>query len=109
MLEAVGLKPAIEMAIGAVRDGGVICRVGAPQFSEVPLGFPEFMRNITLTGGVAPARAYIEEFLPLRARRNDFTPARSSTAPSAWTTFRPATRRWPTAKRSKYSSALDKP
>ena len=23
-----------------------------------------FMRNITLTGGVAPARAYIEELLP---------------------------------------------
>ncbi|MBT2595989.1 zinc-dependent alcohol dehydrogenase family protein [Arthrobacter sp. ISL-72] len=65
VLEAVGLKPAIEMAIGVVRDGGVISRVGAPQFSDVPLGFAEFMRNITLTGGVAPARAYIEELLPL--------------------------------------------
>ena len=65
LLEAVGLRPAIEMAIGAVRDGGVISRVGAPQFSDVPLGFPEFMRNITLTGGDAPARAYIEELLPL--------------------------------------------
>ncbi len=65
VLEAVGLKPAIEMAIGVVRDGGVISRVGAPQFSEVPLGFAEFMRNITLTGGVAPARAYIDELLPL--------------------------------------------
>lgn len=65
VLEAVGLKPAIEMAIGVVRDGGVISRVGAPQFAEVPLGFSEFMRNITLTGGVAPARAYIEELLPL--------------------------------------------
>lgn len=65
VLEAVGLKPALEMAIGVVRDGGVISRVGAPQFPEVPLGFPEFMRNITLTGGVAPARAYIDELLPL--------------------------------------------
>ncbi|GAA1357819.1 zinc-dependent alcohol dehydrogenase family protein [Arthrobacter rhombi] len=65
VLEAVGLKPALEMAIGVVRDGGVISRVGAPQFSEVPIGFGEFMRNITLTGGVAPARAYIEELLPL--------------------------------------------
>lgn len=65
VLEAVGLKPAIEMAIGVVRDGGVISRVGAPQFADVPLGFAEFMRNITLTGGVAPARAYIEELLPL--------------------------------------------
>jgi threonine dehydrogenase-like Zn-dependent dehydrogenase len=65
VLEAVGLRSALETAIGVVRDGGVISRVGAPQFSEVPLGFPEFMRNITLTGGVAPALAYIDELLPL--------------------------------------------
>jgi threonine dehydrogenase-like Zn-dependent dehydrogenase len=65
VLEAVGLKSALETAIGVVRDGGTISRVGAPQFAEVPLGFPEFMRNITLTGGVAPARAYIDELLPL--------------------------------------------
>lgn len=25
-----------------------------------------FMRNLTVTGGVAPARAYIEEWLPAR-------------------------------------------
>lgn len=64
VLEAVGLEPALEMAIGVVRDGGTISRVGAPQFAKVPLGFGEFMRNITLTGGVAPARAYIDELLP---------------------------------------------
>ena len=63
VLEAVGLKPAIETAFAIVRDGGVVSRVGAPQFAEVPLGFPEFLRNITLTGGVAPARAYIPELL----------------------------------------------
>jgi len=28
------------------------------------LGFDTIMRNITVTGGVAPARAYIEELLP---------------------------------------------
>jgi threonine dehydrogenase-like Zn-dependent dehydrogenase len=65
VLEAVGLLSAIEMAFGVVRDGGVISRVGAPQYSEVAFGFPPFMRNITLTGGVAPARAYIDELLPL--------------------------------------------
>ncbi len=65
VLEAVGLLAALETAISVVRDGGTISRVGAPQFAEVPLGFPEFMRNITLTGGVAPARAYIDELLPL--------------------------------------------
>ena len=52
------------MAIGVTRDGGVIGRVGAAQYSEVPMDFGTVMRNITLTGGVAPARAYIEELLP---------------------------------------------
>lgn len=65
VLEAVGLKPALETAFAIVRDGGVISRVGAPQFQEVPFGFGDFMRNITLTGGVAPARAYIDTLLPL--------------------------------------------
>ena len=64
MLECVGTGEAIEMALGAVRDGGVVSRVGAAQYSHVPMDFGTLMRNITLTGGVAPARAYIEELLP---------------------------------------------
>ncbi len=38
--------------------------VGAPQYDEVPADFGVFLRNITLTGGVTPARAYIEDLLP---------------------------------------------
>jgi threonine dehydrogenase-like Zn-dependent dehydrogenase len=64
VLECVGLKPAIETAFGVVRDGGTVSRVGAPQYPDVPADFGVFLRNITLTGGVAPARAYIEELLP---------------------------------------------
>jgi threonine dehydrogenase-like Zn-dependent dehydrogenase len=64
VLECVGLKPAIETALAVVRDGGVVSRVGAPQYSEVAMDSGPFMRNITLTGGVAPARAYIDELLP---------------------------------------------
>ncbi|MFG2589435.1 zinc-dependent alcohol dehydrogenase family protein [Streptomyces sp. NPDC048438] len=64
VLECVGLKDAIVQSFGVVRDGGTISRVGAPQFTDVPFGFSDFMRNITLTGGVAPARAYIEELMP---------------------------------------------
>ncbi|HTZ43343.1 MAG TPA: alcohol dehydrogenase catalytic domain-containing protein [Jatrophihabitans sp.] len=64
VLECVGLRPAIETALGVVRDGGTVSRVGAPQYADVPAGFEVFLRNITLTGGVAPARAYIEELLP---------------------------------------------
>jgi threonine dehydrogenase-like Zn-dependent dehydrogenase len=64
VLECVGTREAIEMSIGAVRDGGRIGRVGVAQYDEVPLGMDTMMRNITVTGGVAPARAYIEELLP---------------------------------------------
>jgi threonine dehydrogenase-like Zn-dependent dehydrogenase len=64
VLECVGTRQAIEMALGAARDGGVVSRVGAPQYTEVPMDFGALMRNITLTGGVAPARAYIEELMP---------------------------------------------
>ncbi|MEV7110979.1 zinc-dependent alcohol dehydrogenase family protein [Streptomyces anulatus] len=64
VLECVGLKDAIVQSFGVVRAGGTISRVGAPQFTDMPFGFADFMRNITLTGGVAPARAYIEELMP---------------------------------------------
>jgi threonine dehydrogenase-like Zn-dependent dehydrogenase len=64
VLECVGLKPAVETALQVVRDGGTVSRVGVPQFADVPMDSRTFMRNITLTGGVAPARAYIEELLP---------------------------------------------
>jgi threonine dehydrogenase-like Zn-dependent dehydrogenase len=65
VLEAVGHMPAYEQAVGVVRPGGVISRVGVPQYQSAPVGFPSlFGPNITLTGGPAPARAYIETLLP---------------------------------------------
>jgi threonine dehydrogenase-like Zn-dependent dehydrogenase len=65
VLEAVGHMPAYEQAVGVVRPGGVISRVGVPQYLDAPVGFPSlFGPNITLTGGPAPARAYIERLLP---------------------------------------------
>lgn len=63
VLECVGTKPAFEMGIGAVRSGGTISRVGVPQYEEGPIGPQLFRRNITVTGGVAPARHYIPELL----------------------------------------------
>ena len=48
-----------------VRAGGTISRVGVPQYAgRAGRASATFLRNITLTGGVAPARAYIEELLP---------------------------------------------
>jgi threonine dehydrogenase-like Zn-dependent dehydrogenase len=65
VLEAVGHRPAYDQAVGIVRSGGVISRVGVPQYEEAPVGFGSlFGRNITLNGGPAPVRAYIDELLP---------------------------------------------
>ncbi|WP_106247726.1 alcohol dehydrogenase catalytic domain-containing protein [Allonocardiopsis opalescens] len=65
VLEAVGHMPAYEQAFGVVRPGGVISRVGVPQYEEAPIGFGSLFRhNITLTGGPAPARAYIDTLMP---------------------------------------------
>ncbi|MEU2588793.1 alcohol dehydrogenase catalytic domain-containing protein [Streptomyces avermitilis] len=64
-LEAVGHMPAYEQALGVVRPGGVISRVGVPQYEEAPVGFGSLFRhNIRLAGGPAPVRAYIEELMP---------------------------------------------
>lgn len=64
VLEAVGHLPAYEQAVGIVRPGGVISRVGVPQYHQGQIGWPLFGKNATLTGGPAPARAYIEPLLP---------------------------------------------
>ncbi|MGR3871346.1 zinc-binding dehydrogenase [Streptomyces graminifolii] len=64
VIEAVGTRQALDTALGAVLDGGTISRLGVPQYEEGPLGPAEFMRNLTLTGGASPARAYIPELLP---------------------------------------------
>ncbi|MEV4950309.1 alcohol dehydrogenase catalytic domain-containing protein [Streptomyces sp. NPDC053755] len=64
VLECVGSLTALETAFGVARDGGTVSRVGVPQYLEGPVGFDVFHRNVTLTGGVAPTRAYIEELLP---------------------------------------------
>ncbi|MDR8411709.1 zinc-dependent alcohol dehydrogenase family protein [Nonomuraea sp. 3-1Str] len=65
VLEAVGNMPAYEQAVGVVRPGGVISRVGVPQYEEAPVGFGSLFRhNLRLAGGPAPVRAYIEQLMP---------------------------------------------
>jgi threonine dehydrogenase-like Zn-dependent dehydrogenase len=64
VLEAVGQLSAYEQALGIVRPGGVISRVGVPQYDQGPVGPSLFFRQATLTGGPAPVRAYIEQLLP---------------------------------------------
>ncbi|SFI77055.1 Threonine dehydrogenase [Microbacterium saccharophilum] len=64
VVDAVGHLPAYEQALGIVRDGGAVSRVGVPQYTSGPIGRTQFDRNITITGGVAPVRAYIDRLLP---------------------------------------------
>ncbi|SDG73689.1 zinc-binding dehydrogenase [Microbacterium pygmaeum] len=65
VLEAVGHMPAYEQAYGIVRPGGIISRVGVPQYEDAPVGFGSlFGKNARLAGGPAPVRAYIEAAIP---------------------------------------------
>jgi threonine dehydrogenase-like Zn-dependent dehydrogenase len=65
VIEANSLRPAYDMAVGVARVGGTMSRVGVPQYEEAPFGFGSlFGKKITLTGGPAPVRSYIEELLP---------------------------------------------
>lgn len=65
VLEAVGHMPAYEQAVGVVRPGGTISRVGVPQYEEAPVGMASlFGGNVTLTGGPATIRTYLEAAIP---------------------------------------------
>jgi threonine dehydrogenase-like Zn-dependent dehydrogenase len=64
VLECVGLGQSMDTALRIARDGGAVGRVGVPQSETIPLAKPTFYANITIAGGPAPVRAYIEELLP---------------------------------------------
>jgi threonine dehydrogenase-like Zn-dependent dehydrogenase len=64
VLECVGLEASMSTAIEITRPGGHIGRVGVPQGETMPGTRPAFYNNITVSGGPAPARAYVEELLP---------------------------------------------
>jgi threonine dehydrogenase-like Zn-dependent dehydrogenase len=64
VLECVGLEQATVTALSIVRPGGAVGRVGVPQDDSIPQGVATFFGNVTISGGPAPARAYIEKLLP---------------------------------------------
>jgi len=47
-----------------VRAGGAIGRLGVPHYEGIPTTAKNFFDNVTVSGGPAPARAYIEELMP---------------------------------------------
>jgi threonine dehydrogenase-like Zn-dependent dehydrogenase len=63
VLECVGTKESMEQALHSVRPGGALGFVGVPTGgAEIPLRYL-FDKNITVAGGMAPARTYIPELL----------------------------------------------
>jgi threonine dehydrogenase-like Zn-dependent dehydrogenase len=64
VLECVGHGASTETAIGITRPGGAVGRVGVPQHTEIPGSLTAFYGNITIGGGPAPVRAYLDDLLP---------------------------------------------
>lgn len=64
VLESVGIEQAMLTAVNITRPGGAVGRVGVPHYPGIPAWEPTFYKNITISGGSAPVRAYIEELLP---------------------------------------------
>ena len=97
VLECVGYEQAVATAIGVARPGGAVGRVGVPQDETIPASLQAFFGNITIGGGPAPVRAYIDELLP------DVLEGRiaCSTGPWGSTASPTATARWTSARRSR--------
>lgn len=64
VLECVGTGQAMKTALGAVRPGGAIGRVGVPHYGPIEIATSVFFGNVSIAGGPAPVRAYIDELLP---------------------------------------------
>jgi threonine dehydrogenase-like Zn-dependent dehydrogenase len=64
VLECVGTEQAIGTSMGIVRPGGGVGRVGVPHYETIPEAQQIFYRNVSVAGGPAPVRAYIDELLP---------------------------------------------
>lgn len=65
VLECVGSEEALETSLRTVRAGGIVSRVGIPQYQKARLDADStFFRNVSIRAGVTPARTYIPELLP---------------------------------------------
>ncbi|MCI0708524.1 MAG: zinc-dependent alcohol dehydrogenase family protein [Chloroflexi bacterium] len=64
VLECVGSDQSMDTALNIARPGGAIGRVGVPHDVTIPAATPTFFKNLTISGGPAPVRAYIEDLIP---------------------------------------------
>lgn len=86
--------------MGIVRAGGAVGRVDVQHHDVIPGAQPMFSGDLTVSGGPAPVRSYIDELLPdvLDGR---IEPGRMSTARSLLTPFQTATPPRTSATRSR--------
>ncbi|MBK7218545.1 MAG: zinc-dependent alcohol dehydrogenase family protein [Candidatus Promineofilum sp.] len=63
VLECVGTDQSMQTCLSIVRPGAAIGRVGVPHEVDIPALAPTFVKNLTISGGPAPARAYMDELL----------------------------------------------
>jgi len=64
VLECVGSEQSMLTSMQIVRPGGAVGRVGVPHYQAIPETATTFFHNVTVSGGPAPVRAYIEDLLP---------------------------------------------
>jgi threonine dehydrogenase-like Zn-dependent dehydrogenase len=64
VLECVGYNESTVTALSLARAGGAVGRVGVPQDTTIPLSSETFFKNVSIAGGPAPVRTYMEELLP---------------------------------------------
>jgi threonine dehydrogenase-like Zn-dependent dehydrogenase len=64
VLESVGTEQAMRTAVNIARPGGAVGRVGVPHYPGINAWEPTFYKNLTISGGPAPVRAYIQALLP---------------------------------------------
>jgi threonine dehydrogenase-like Zn-dependent dehydrogenase len=64
VLECVGTDQAMLTAVSITRPGGAVGRVGVPHYEATPSSQQAFYNDVTVGGGPAPVRAYIETLLP---------------------------------------------
>lgn len=103
VLEAVGHLPAYEMALGAVRPGGVISRVGVPQYDDAPSASAASSDRTSPSPAAPPPSAPTSTSCFPRSWTAPPNPAVSSTAPSPWSRRPRATAPWTGVKHSRFS------
>jgi threonine dehydrogenase-like Zn-dependent dehydrogenase len=63
VVEAVGNQESLDLAVGVARPGGTVSFVGVPHHVKLPRMDDIFHNNLSLSGGVAPVRAYLPHLI----------------------------------------------